>query len=258
VARQGYVNLLVAGQRRSREPGDSKEMVEARRRWLATGRYDRVSNLVSHVVSRAAFAAAERIGGLPLILDVGCGEGYYTRRIAGADGPDVSVAGIDVSKPAVSRAAAAHGGGWYAVASAADLPLADASVDVAVDIFGPVMADELARVVRPGGTVVAVHPGSRHLGALRALVYAESRPHEVKDPLRAASAWFAPAGSATATFPLMIDDADALVDLFTMTPYRWHAPPDIEDRLRAAAGAGFETEVDVVLTSYVRAPGPYT
>lgn len=247
VARQGYVNLLLSGQRRSREPGDTREMVEARRRFLATGAFDALSERLAATVVRLAGPDGDR-----LVLDVGCGEGRHTRRVAAAM-PDAAVAGVDVSKAAVSLAARAHPDGFYAVASAADLPLATGSVDVLLDVFGPVVPEELARVARPGGLVVAAHPGPHHLDALRRLVYADARPHRVKDPLRAAGEWFTTMGSETVKFAVVAADAR---DLWAMTPYRWHAPPDIEVRLAEASAQGFRTEVDVVVTAYRRRSPP--
>ena len=261
-ARQGYVNLLVGGQRRARRPGDAKEMIDARHRFLASGAYDRVSDGLAHLAQRGAVAAHERGGGMPLLLDVGCGEGHHTRRVAtavregdgGLEGVSAVIAGIDVAKPAVALAARLDPRGWYAVASAADLPVATASVDVALNVFGPVLGPELARVVRPGGIAIAAHPGPGHLASLRALVYDEPRPHEVKDPLRDTPELFVRVGTMTVTFPIAIGEPGLLGDLFAMTPYRWHAPPDIGGRLmREASGvAGFETLVDVVLSSYRR------
>lgn len=261
-ARQGYVNLLVATQRRSRQPGDSKEMVDARHRFLSSGAYDRVSDATAHLAQRATVAAAERGGGCPLVLDVGCGEGRHTRRVAAAletgdgtaDPVAAVVAGVDVAKPAVALAARLHPAGWYAVASAGDLPLAPASIDVAIGVFAPMFGEELARVVRPSGTVIAVHPGPDHLATLRRLVYDEPRPHEVKDPLRDTPELFARVGTMTVTFPLVLTDAQRLGDLFAMTPYRWHAPAGIGERLASEARrpGGFETEVDVVLSTYRR------
>jgi len=127
-------------------------------------------------------------------------------------------------------------------------------VDVALDVFGPVVSSELARVVRPGGLVVAAHPGAAHLASLRALVYEQPRPHEVKDPLRDAPELFWRVGTMTVTFPVTITDASLLADLFTMTPYRWHAPAGLAERLHIEAGrpGGFQTEVDVMLSSYRR------
>jgi 23S rRNA (guanine745-N1)-methyltransferase len=243
VAREGYVNLLVGGRRRSRTPGDSAEMVAARRRFLATGAYAPMSG---------ALAGAVAALGPGTLLDVGCGEGHHTRAVAAALPPSALVLGIDVAKPAVAAAARAHREGWYAVASAADLPLADGRVDVVLDVFGPVMPEELARVVRPGGAVVAAHPGPDHLEELRRLVYERAQPHEVKPPLRHASDSFEAVGSEEVRFALAVTDAGALGDLFTMTPYRWHAPPDMGGRLADAAAAGFETVADVRITVYQR------
>lgn len=246
VAREGYVNLLVAGQRRSRRPGDSPEMVRARRRFLATGRYDALSEAV-------AAAAANAIGAThpAAVLDVGCGEGRHTRALRA----DV-VLGIDVSKVAVAAAARSHPAGRYAVASGADVPLADASVDAAVVVFGPAVPGELARVVRSGGAVVAAHPGPSHLQELRALVYSEPHPHEVKPPLRGLAARFEQLDAVAVSFPVEVVDRDILSDLFTMTPYRWHAPPDMDRRLDEATARPFTTVADVRVTSYRRLRAP--
>jgi 23S rRNA (guanine745-N1)-methyltransferase len=238
VAREGYVNLLLAGQRRRRRPGDSAEMVTARRRFLATGAYD----LLTAVVAQAA--AGEHPG---VLLDVGCGEGRYARAVAAP-----TVLGVDTAKAAVAAAARAHPGGWYAVADAADLPVGNAAIDVALNVFGPIAAQELARVVRPDGVVVTAHPGPAHLEGLRSLVYAQPRPHEVKPPLRHADEWFTQTGSESVRFDVVVTDVPGLRDLFAMTPYSWQAPPDIDTRIAAAVAPRFQTTADVRVTTYRR------
>ena len=238
VAREGYVNLLLPQHRRSRQPGDSQEMVGARRRFLATGAYDPMSAALAEAVARHD---------PEVVLDAGCGEGRHTRFLAAP-----VVQGVDVAKPAVAAAARSHRDGAYAVASTADLPVADASVDVAMVVFSPVVAAELARVIRPGGAVVIASPGPAHLASLRALVYAGARPHEPKPPLADPGGWFAEASRQQATFPVVVADAEALRDLYAMTPYRWHAPRDIEDRLAVAARQGFETTADILISVYER------
>jgi 23S rRNA (guanine745-N1)-methyltransferase len=160
------------------------------------------------------------------------------------------VAGVDVARPAIAAAAARHREGWYAVASVFEMPVPPASIDVLVSVFGPVASEEFARVLRPSGAVVAVHPGPRHLFALRELVYERPAPHEVKDPLRDAQEMFSRSGTATVGYPLAVPTADAARQLLAMTPYRWHAPRDIDDRL--AAAGGLDTEVDVVISTYER------
>jgi 23S rRNA (guanine745-N1)-methyltransferase len=209
VSREGYVNLLLAGQRRSRTPGDSVEMVAARREFLATGAYEPLS---------AAISAAVADHDPTAVLDVGCGEGHHTRRVRAP-----VLLGIDVSKSAVATAARADPAGWYAVASAADLPVADGSIDVALDVFGPSTPTEFARVVRPGGWVVAAHPGPDHLSDLRTLVYDQARPHEVKGPFRHAPELFEETGSEVVDFPVVITDVGDLVPV--ARPTRHRSPP---------------------------------
>ena len=96
VAREGYVNLLLAGQRRSRQPGDSPEMVLARQRFLATGAYDPMSEAIAEVV------AGERPG---MVLDVGCGEGRHTRHLHAL----AARLAFDVAKSAVRLRGGASG-----------------------------------------------------------------------------------------------------------------------------------------------------
>jgi 23S rRNA (guanine745-N1)-methyltransferase len=181
------------------------------------------------------------------VLDAGCGEGRHTRTI----GAPV-VAGVDVAKAAIAVAARAHPAGQYAVASTADLPLADGTADVAMVVFAPVIEPELARVTRAGGTVVVAHPGADHLAGLRRLVYAQPRPHQPRPPISADSDWFAVMGTTSVRFDVSATDAGHLSDMFAMTPYRWHAPPDIASRLAEAASRGFQTLADVRITCYRR------
>lgn len=237
VAREGYVNLVL-GRPRRHQPGDSLEMVASRRRFLATGAYDPLSLAV-------AAAVAEAKG--TVVVDVGCGEGRHTRHLQAP-----VVLGVDVAKAAIVAAARHHRAAWYAVANAAALPLADRSVDVAVSVFGPVFGAELARVLRPGGLAVVAHPGRGHLSELRALVYEDARPHQLKDPFAGAKEWFEQTGSASLQFPVTTPDAASLRDLFAMTPYRWHGPRDIDDRLAKAAHGPFTTSADIRVTTYRR------
>jgi 23S rRNA (guanine745-N1)-methyltransferase len=237
------VNLLLAGQRKRRPAGDSAEMVKARKRFLASGAYDPLTSVLAQVVADENPA---------LVLDVGCGEGRHTRGLTAR-----MVLGVDVAKPAVVEASRAHPLGWYAVASVEDLPLGDATVDLVLDAFGPVAAVELARVVRPGGMVVAAHPAPAHLQGLRSLVYGDApRPQEVKPPLRNAGEWFTVLGTELVTFPIVTSDSAQLNDLFAMTPYWWQATPEVHARLAAAASRPFETVADVHVTTYRRTLGP--
>jgi len=239
VAREGYVNLSTGGQRRTRKPGDSEQMVRARRRFLATGAYDPLTNALVEVVAQQS---------PDVVLDVGCGEGRHTRMMRA----DI-VMGIDAAKKAAAVAARADPEGWYAVANAADVPVPDESVDLLLNVFGPIVPNELARIVRRDGIVVAAHPGPRHLDALRTLVFAKNTGQQpAKPPLRNAEEWFMEVGRVSIGFPLTIPDESVLGDLFAMTPYQWHAPTNIGDRLTALASSGREILADIQVTVYKR------
>lgn len=90
------------------------------------------------------------------LLDVGCGEGQVAR--LAAELHDMDVVGIDPAMSQVSVATERGGGPRYLQGSAADVPIADASVDAAVAclVFEHIEAldaalGEVARVLRPGG-----------------------------------------------------------------------------------------------------------
>jgi 23S rRNA (guanine745-N1)-methyltransferase len=243
VAREGYVNFSTVG--RTRRAGDVDQMVNARRRFLATGAFDPLTNALVEIATK------ERPN---VLLDVGCGDGRHTRSMTA----DI-VMGIDAAKTAAAAAARADPRGWYAVANAADLPVPDGSIDLLFHVFGPIVPLELARAVRRDGIVVAAHPRPAHLEELRTLVVTKNTgPRTVKPPLRNAKEWFTQTGTASITFPVAIPDESVLADLFAMTPYRWHAPVDIDERLAALASAGRGIQADVQVTTYKRTDRRWT
>jgi 23S rRNA (guanine745-N1)-methyltransferase len=226
-AKEGYVNLLITHQRRQREPGDSADMLRARRAFLDGGHYAPLRDaVVGHIRANAA------------VLDVGCGEGYYTRDL------DDEVWGIDIARDAV-RLAARRGRSprhHYAVASAYDLPVVDGSVDVALSVFSPLHTPELERVVRPGGTVLVAGPGPRHLDGLKALLFDEPELHDDADPFAGGATSLRLVDTTAVTYGLELEGA-AIGDLLHMTPYAWYVSPErreaVTRRTQLAATADF-------------------
>jgi 23S rRNA (guanine745-N1)-methyltransferase len=207
-ARDGHFHLLVGGRLRSDAiPGDTPDALAARRRFLSTGGYGPIA---------AALAAAVGEVDGP-VLDVGCGEGYYTSHL-----PASARFGLDVSKRAVQMAARLLPDSTFVVGSAYRLPVLDASLAAATSVFAPHPLDELSRVLRPGGRWVTVTPGPMHLVEMRPRADGTAGSKALDRQRRRAER---PDGSTSAQrleFRLELDAASA-DDLFLMTPIRWQA-----------------------------------
>src|SRR4051794_31555879 len=157
VARQGYVTLLPPGGQL--DTGDSAAMVAARDAFLTAGHYRPL---------RTAVVDAVRDAGAPpgLVADLGGGTGWYLAGLLDAFGDRMGVC-LDNSKPALRRAARAHG---RSAAVACDawqrLPLRTGAAAVLINVFAPRNGPEIERVVGPGGVVVVATPTPRHLQEL--------------------------------------------------------------------------------------------
>ncbi len=153
VARQGYVNLLGAAEHGS---ADTAAMVRAREEFLAAGHYAPLAGAV-------AGAAGEGDGP---VVEIGAGTAYYLAATLDARPSSVGLA-LDISVPAARRAARAHTRAGAVVADAwSTLPVVDGCAEVALVVFAPRGAAEIARVLRPGGRLVVLTPGPQHLTEL--------------------------------------------------------------------------------------------
>lgn len=205
LAKQGYVNLLRAGNGQKRH-GDDAAMVQSRRDFLEKGFYAPVRDAV---VRAAAPFAAEG-----LILDAGCGEGYYTEAVSRL--PGAQVWGTDISREAAK--ACARRKIPCAVATSAHLPLADGAARGILCIFAPLEAGEFARVLQKGGALVLAMPLRAHLWELKAAVY--DAPYENPEP-EMQVAGFELQGFEDVERELLLSEKEDILSLFRMTPY-WY------------------------------------
>ena len=259
LAAQGYANLLPVQNKRSRDPGDSKEMVAARRRFLEAGHYKPIADAVAQAVLAGAVP-----GRTLTCLDAGCGEGYYLRQLAAAAAAEarpLALAGLDISKWAVQAAAkrdlqdarsqagasAAPGTTWI-VGSNAGLPVLPATLDRVLCMFGFPVYAEFARALRRGGELLQVDAGPDHLRELREVIYPTLKPE--RPASRSAPPGFELLGTDTLRFQIHVDGAAAIADLLAMTPHLYRA--SAEGRARAAALTALTMTVDVRLARYRR------
>lgn len=225
IAAGGYVHLLPANRMNSHEPGDDKNMVAARSRFLAKGYYTPLREALGRLCVQYAPARVR-------LLDLGCGEGYYTAgmvQMLTEAGKSPCAAGIDISKPAVKLAARQSKATEFSVASVFHLPVADSSVDIAVNCFSPLCIEEILRVLRPGGHFLYVVPGKAHLWGLKCAVYDTPYLNEEKEtPYHG----FRYREISRVAEDIRLDCAEDIDSLFRMTPYFWKTSKEDSDKLQ--------------------------
>lgn len=274
VAKEGYVNLLPVQEKASKDPGDSKEMVAARRRFLETGGYAPIAQAVGETVRELRAAVSTTDGsrstglGRPLpredgdkgsaarrfaILDAGCGEGYYLQTLAMALQADsseqaVSLGGIDISKWAVRAAAKRALPATWVVASNKRPPFPPDSVDLVLCLFGFPVWSGFAAVQPPDGHVLMVDPGPDHLVEMRRIIYAAVNENEIK-PM-SAGAGYAPVSERRVRAAAHVASKAAIADLLTMTPHDHRA--SVAGRTLLAERSHLDVTIDVVLRVFRR------
>ncbi|HEX7972068.1 MAG TPA: methyltransferase domain-containing protein [Thiobacillus sp.] len=246
IASQGYANLLPVQHKRSRDPGDSKEMVAARRRFLAAGFYQPIAAAVSRAVL-ADLPADASIS----CLDAGCGEGYYLRQLAAAagDAHTLALLGLDISKWAALSAAKQDRRPNWVVGSNANLPVLSGTLYRVLCMFGFPVYTEFARVLKPGGLMVQVDAGPDHLRELREIIYPSLKPERPAD-LQTPEG-FSRLPTEIIRFSIELTSAEQIADLLAMTPHLHRATA--EGRAAAAALTALSLSVDVRLTCFKRA-----
>lgn len=226
-ARSGYLNLNLQSGHRTRV-GDTAEMVRARAELLATGHYDRLAEAVAEAVGPTGNVVAE----------IGSGTGRYLATAVGRmrerGGGSACAFGFDLSKPAVDHAARRHPGLRFVVADVeASIPLRDSVADVVLSVFAPRPGPELARVLRPGGELVAAFAAPRHLERLRdRLALMGVREQKLEELTTRLGPWFEPVSAEPVQYEVELapDDARRVV---AMGPNAWHArePEDLDGPL---------------------------
>ena len=246
ISSQGYTHLLPVQKKRSRDPGDSKEMVAARRRFLNAGFYQPIAAAASRV------ALAELPTGITAsCLDVGCGEGYYLRQLAAAatnEGRNLAIIGLDISKWAVLAAAKQDKRPNWVVGSNANLPVLPATLDRVLCLFGFPVYPEFARVLKAGGELLQFDTGPDHLRELREIIYPSLKPEKTAETPTPEG--FTRLGSETLRYAFELDSREQIADLLTMTPHLYRA--SAEGRAKAAALTALALTVDVKLARFGR------
>ena len=215
-----YLNLFL---KQSVAHGDNKIMVQARTAFLNTGSYSFLRDELNRQINRLHPET---------LVDLGCGEGYYTRAFSAPE-----KYGFDLSKEALKHAGNMDPSTAYVVASIFHLPLPDTCADVAVTCFAPAAMQEIERILKAGGSFLFVTPGPRHLWEMKKILYDMPYENEQKNPET----------SLQLIKSLCFSDhftigKDQILNLFTMTPYAHRTPKESVRRLENVSDLSLTAE----------------
>ena len=250
-ARQGYLNLLLAHKKNSKNPGDSQEMVMARQAFLNSDFYRPISDSLNQIIVDAALkldSAEKELSKSEKaiqVLDIGCGEGYYSQRMHNSLSDhqiEHNLFGLDISKDAVIAAAkrakaealkedapTTNTSEWL-VASAIDIPLQAQSIDIATCLFTRLMPESYHKVIKQDGFFICVNTGEKHLIELREKLYEEITKAEF-DPVKNMGEDFELVDHQQVSYQNTLSSQQQIQDLLLMTPHNWRTKADKKEAL---------------------------
>ena len=213
LAKFGYVNL--APQIKQSANYD-KENFQNRQQILEAGFYQAILEAVSDLLASSETSTT--------VLDIGCGEGFYSRKLQERH-PDKTFYAFDISKDSVQIAAKSEPNwavNWF-VGDLARLPIKDASMDILLDIFSPANYGEFRRVLSKDGILIKVIPTKNHLKEIRQKVQDQltNKDYSNQDIKEHFQEHFTILSSQTASLTKTIT-AEQLQALLSMTPLLFH------------------------------------
>jgi 23S rRNA (guanine745-N1)-methyltransferase len=240
LAKEGYLNLLPVQYKHSDNPGDNKAMMQARREFLEAGYFEPLVKAITMFIE-----ASPTVN----LLDLGCGEGYYSRKIESFCNRKMNQYGLDIAKFAVAAAAKKQPNASFVVASSNRLPYTDHYFDFVLKIFAPSNNHELHRVLKPSGLLLTVTPGPRHLWQLKEYIYAKVQEHTLDNQ---PPQGFTNINTQRISYKITLKPSERIA-LLQMTPFAWHANEAVQQAIKAAAELDIET--DFVLTLATKKTG---
>lgn len=241
ISEKGYVNLLLVNQKKTKNPGDNKAMIESRRDFLNKEYYKRFSDCLNEVIIEELHSDERNI------LDAGCGEGYYISNLKNSflegnnDSINININfyGTDISKNAIIHAAKRNRNINLSVASSFDLPIISNILDCVIRNFAPGDDREFYRVLKEDGILVIATPGVEHLLGLKEILYEIPRKNEIKENIPEG---FKHIRNKKIRYSISLDNPEDITNLISMTPYYW----SITDSMRGRIGeiTELKTELD--------------
>ncbi len=237
LAKEGYLNLLPVQHKKSKQPGDSRAMMRSRRNFLEAGFYQPMAEAIAAMIERHR-------NDITRLLDIGCGEGYFSRQIEQhCQQPEkLELHGVDIAKNAILAAAKKQANARFIVASNKLLPYANEYFDLLLRVYAPSNDQEISRLLKPNGLLLTVTPGPRHLWQLRQFIYPTIKEHplDIQTPNG-----FEQIEQQRLQFTIQ-PNTEQRMALLQMTPFGWRAKGEKLSNIQRAHE--LEIEADFVLT----------
>jgi 23S rRNA (guanine745-N1)-methyltransferase len=244
-AKENYVNLLPVQFKHSKNPGDNKAMVNARRDFLEKGYYQPlVEKLTSlyhqHHVNEPKTNHAEGIQAkLTNVLDAGCGEGFYTHQHKSNDNV---VYGVDIAKEAIKKAAKKYPQCHFSVATLSKLPFEDNFFSWVFSIYAPILEVEFTRVIQKNGYLLTVTPAKQHLMELKKYIYLDAKEHnDEKTPIENLTLIH----EERFGYQMELASGQDTLNLLSMTPFAFKASEQVKAQL--ALLSNFNCQADFLI-----------
>jgi len=220
IAKENYVNLLPVQLKNSKQPGDNKAMVNARRSFLSQGYYQPLIEKLLVIYKKYAPSAAK-------VFDAGCGEGYYTHQLKTANN---QVYGIDIAKEAVKKAAKKYPACHFSVGTLSHLPFDNNLFDWLLSIYAPILETEFTRVLASKGYLITVTPAQKHLIELKEKIYQQATEHDIeKSPIEQLTLIH----QEQLNYKMILKSGEDILNLLSMTPFAFKASEQVKIELKA-------------------------
>lgn len=242
-AKQGYFNLLLNTAKSSKQPGDNAAMVQARSAFLNGGHYQSISDTINQLAIDHLLQNAQSTS---QILDLGCGEGYYTERLHTALS-DHQIThdfyGLDISKDAVKSACKRSKDINWLVANANHAPFEKNSMHLIMNVFNRIMPKALAQLCHEEGRVFIASAGAYHLQQLKEAIYTTPKFVEF-DAIAVMKDDFKHEHRQTLDFTMSLPE-DSTKHLLAMTPHTWRSSPEIQQGLMAQERLDLRVQINL-------------
>ena len=251
ISKDGYVNLAFCLKGVKPDSGDSDKMCYDRRRFLEQGFYAPAANVLCELIEKLS-ENSPQARGKKVIIDAGCGEGYYLRTMRDRLGDSFSYFGVDLAKEGVRLASKSEKKQSdekinYAVAGIFELPFRNECADFCTSVFAPVCSEEFQRVLKPGGYLAVLGPGEKHLFGLKEKIYDTPRENIEKIPEYDG---FILCDTKRVTYNIDVSK-QFIPALFGMTPYYWKSSEKTQNTVNSLEG--LSTLCDFLIKIYKKA-----